>query len=1281
MSAPKWTPEQHDAITARGCNLLVSAAAGAGKTAVLVERIIRQVTDIYNPVDVDRLLVVTFTKAAAAEMRERISSAIARELNNNPDSLHLRRQLTLLNRASVTTLHSFCLDILRRYFYKTDLDPAFRIADDNEAALLRLEILEELFEDCYENRDEEFLKLVDAYGGLRDDSFLQDMVLNLYEFSHSNPWPEQWLEGIYEKYLAAGGGSPENLEWGQSIMESVQLLLKGCRHTLADAVRTASRPGGPAVYLQTLSDDILLVDDLLNAASISWEVLYSEINSALFGKLKPCKGSDIDEYARDKVKNSRDEVKKTVNKIRDDFFSRPAADLTADLLMIAPPVKRLAGLVLEFRERYAKAKNERSLVDFSDLEHYCLKILMDLASVPGRIIPSEAACEMQEYFTEVFVDEYQDTNEVQETILNLVSGTGENATNRFMVGDVKQCIYRFRLAEPDLFLEKYHRYPRSQGGPERGIDLTRNFRSRREVVAAVNFIFRQLMSGTLDKLVYDQKAELVPGAQYPECAANVSTAANTPIEVHLLEKHYVSGEGELPQAEELIQAAELPQDGDSYPGAERDPEELDATQREARVTAKRIREMVLGKNDDDTPGLYVFDGKSGDYRPARYRDIVVLLRTTRNTANVFLEEFRAMGIPAYADLGTGYFEAVEVETMMSLLRVIDNPRQDIPLAAVMRSPVVGLSADELAFVRTHDSTGDYYDAVQKCAASGMGPGTKLRAFLERLETWRTLARRGPLSDLIWRLLHETGYFASVGGMPGGAQRQANLRALYDRCRQFEATSFRGLFRFLRFIERFRETGSDLGTAGALGENEDVVRIISIHKSKGLEFPVVFVAGLGKLFNTADLSKKSLLHKKMGLGLPVVDPDLRLTYPTIAQHAIRLCLKKELLAEEMRILYVALTRAREKLVLVGTAPNLARAALGWCETGRRADPGQYFLPETAIMSARNYLDWIGPALSRHPDGAALRKISPETGDDLALLADITRWELIFPEPQVAIAVLSETFSEKAQFMEQVKRLEPVGVEDSYGEFLEKGLNWKYPCTESAGIPAKASVTELKKRFAIVADEAVEADLVTDKAREKMTDIQGVRPKFLQRISGLSPAEKGSAMHVVMQHMKLEEEINHDTIVRQVQSMQAAGLLTGEQAAAVSISAVLKFFSGPLGHKMKSAPRVKRELAFTMAVPVSETYFNTGDTDDTGVPGGNGSEKVIIQGVIDCLIEEDDGYILIDYKTDYIPPGRTAETAKRYQGQLNLYGIAVERILKRPVKEKYLYFFAAGSEVKC
>ncbi len=1284
MSAPKWTPEQHDAITARGCDLLVSAAAGAGKTAVLVERIIRQVTDIYNPLDVDRLLVVTFTKAAAAEMRERINAAIARELNNNPDSLHLRRQLTLLNRASVTTLHSFCLDVLRRYFYKTDLDPAFRIADDTEAALLRLEVLSELFEDCYESQDEEFLQLVDAYGGLRDDSFLQDMVLSLYEFSHSNPWPEKWLDGIYEKYLATGGGSPGALEWGRSILESVRVLLKGCRDILTDAVRTASRPGGPAVYLQTLNDDISLVDDLLNAALISWDELYSIINSAAFGKLKPCKGSDVDEYARERVKNSRDEVKKTVSKIREDFFSRPPADLNADLQKIAPLVKRLSGLTKEFRERYAKAKTERSLVDFSDLEHYCLKILMDSESAPGRIIPSEAARELQEYFAEVFIDEYQDTNEVQETILGLVCGTGEQHTNRFMVGDVKQCIYRFRLAEPDLFLEKYHRYPRSQGGPERGIDLTRNFRSRCEVVAAVNYIFRQLMSGTLDKLVYDQKAELVSGAQYPDCAANVPTAANTPVEVYLLEKSSGSGDEELLPDQARTQDEDWQPEGGPVTGTGGEPEDLDATQREARVIAGRIRELVQGSGDG-IPGLYVFDRKTGDYRPVVYRDIVVLLRSARNTANVFVEEFRAMGIPAYADLGTGYFEAVEVETMMSLLRIIDNPRQDIPLAAVLRSPVVGLSADEMAHVRTHESNGDYYDAVLKCAASGPGPGLRLRSFLAQLESWRTQARRGPLSDLVWRLLHETGYYAYVGAMPGGAQRQANLRALYDRARQFEATSFRGLFRFLRFIERFREAGSDLGTAGALGENEDVVRIISIHKSKGLEFPVVFAAGLGKQFNTADLSKKSLLHKKMGLGLPMVDPDLRLTYPTVAQHAIRLSLKNELLAEEMRILYVALTRAREKLVLVGTVQSLSKASAGWCETGLRADPGHYPLPENALMSARNYLDWICPALTRHPDGAALRKISPETGVNFALLNDITRWEIITPG-HTNLPLLPETGYNPAEFMERVSHLEPVAVEHQYDEFLEKSLNWHYPWAGIAGIPAKASVTELKQRFAVDTEEASG----TDPVLPAMTDINSIRPKFLHRLSGLTAAEKGSAMHLVMQHIKPEEVMDHDTVASQIHRMYTAGLLTAEQAEAVSTDAIMGFFRGPLGQKVISAKRVKRELAFTMAVPARVIYPEAeivpsqpvpGSRDVPGAQGVPDCEKVIIQGVIDCLVEEDDGFILIDYKTDYIPPGKASETAKKYQGQLNLYSMAVERILKKPVKEKYLYFFAAGYEVKC
>ncbi|TLN17021.1 helicase-exonuclease AddAB subunit AddA, partial [bacterium] len=542
---------------------------------------------------------------------------------------------------------------------------------------------------------------------------------------------------------------------------------------------------------------------------------------------------------------------------------------------------------------------------------------------------SPVALELREYFAEVLVDEYQDINAVQETILRLVSRQETDNPNMFMVGDVKQSIYRFRLAEPALFLQKYRSFPRDAGAQDLGVDLARNFRSRREVVDAVNFVFRQLMTERAGEIAYDEKAELVCGAEYLPGCEGVPVAAG-PVELHLIEKQAPGGG--------TVAADEGETDGDGPGGCEdygdagdgagpslaEELAELDAARQEARIAARRIRVLVHGTSDLPGSEVCVFDKGAGGYRPVQYRDIAVLMRAPGNAANIYLEEFRQAGIPAYANLGSGYFTATEVEVMMSLLKVIDNPRQDIPLAAVLRSPVVGLTAEELAAIRLAALPGDFYEALRRVAGNlpseaGSEPppefvdealGRKAGAFLARLDEWRTMARQGSLADLIWRLYNDTGYYAYVGGMPGGAQRQANLRSLYDRARQYEATTFRGLFRFLRFVEKFRESGHDLGAARALGENEDVVRVMSIHKSKGLEFPVVIVAGLGKQFNTSDLREQALLHKELGIGLPVMDPELRLTYPSIAWEAIKRRLYFEMLAEEMRILYVALTRARE-----------------------------------------------------------------------------------------------------------------------------------------------------------------------------------------------------------------------------------------------------------------------------------------------------------------------------------------------------------------------------------
>lgn len=1258
-----WTDEQLSAVYARDCNLLVSAAAGAGKTAVLVERIIQKILDQNNPTDIDRLLVVTFTKAAAAEMRDRISSAIARELNDNPASRHLNRQLALLNRASITTLHSFCLEVLRQYFYRIDLDPAFRVADDTEVGLMRLEALDEVFESCYEAGDSDFLTLVDSYGGDRNDLFLQEMVLKLYEFASSNPWPAQWLAGLAGSYRDAGGIPLGEHPWGKSLLDWMELQLQGCLTKLEGAIRLTNSPGGPAVYLENLRDDNILLNDLLNAVHHSWENAYLAFSVCKFIQLKRCADKTVDDNLKSAVKQTRDEVKKTVMGLKTSFFFREPGELAADLHKVAPIVETLTRLVNDFTEKYLTAKQAKGLVDFADLEHHCLKILLDNASSPDRLVPSPAALEIRERFDEILVDEYQDINAVQEAILHLVSRDTPNTPNRFMVGDVKQSIYRFRLADPTLFMEKYRHYPREQAGPNLGIDLTMNFRSRPEVIDAVNYVFRQLMTPRVGEITYDNKAELVSGARYAVPTELIQTAAG-PVEVYLLEK---SPAGEIDKdSDEEMDDGDGISNSDTFEDNHEDLQEPDSIQREARLVAGRISKMVSGAGDNKQPEFFVHDKNNG-YRPVQFRDIVILLRATRNTANTFIEEFKQAGIPAYADLSSGYFEATEVETVLSLLRVIDNPRQDIPLAALLRSPIVGLNAADLAAVRLRDRSADFYEAVKLSAQAGETPADlKLSMLLANLEKWRTVARRGSLAELIWQLYNETGYYVYVGGMPGGSQRQANLRALYDRARQYEATNFRGLFRFLRFIEKFQETGFDLGAARAIGENEDVVRIISIHKSKGLEFPVVFVAGMGKQFNTMDLKQKAVLHKELGLGLPVVDLNLGLTYPTIAHSAIGKRMHMELLAEEMRILYVALTRAREKLILVGSVRDLAKSAGRWCEN---VSCPAWELPDTILAGAKTYLDWIGPAIARHPGGQELRHLAGcETIPSAVTQNDPSSWIVsIAPDTEKDLAAPGVPVNQ-SHLLEYVGRGEPVPAEDNYFELLDLRLNWQYSWEGIVGKPAKATVTELKRRFAV--EESGESDTTT--VNTVYRPLKSVRPNFLRQDTGLSAAERGSVMHLFMQHLDFKLDLTRDILEHKITQMVHSELLTLEQADSVDIEAVMAFLASPLAKRITKAVQVRKELPFTMALPAGQVFSDV---------SGDFAEGVIVQGVLDCLVDEGDGFVLIDYKTDAVNEGNIQQAAARYSGQLNLYTRAVETILQKPVKEKYLYFFSLGREIQC
>ena len=932
-----WTSDQWKAIWAKDQDILVAAAAGSGKTAVLVNRMIQKVLSEEDPIDVDELLVVTFTNASAAEMRHRISEALEKAISENPGSQHLRKQLGLMNHASISTLHSFCLEVIRKYYYVTDIDPGFRIADSTEAELLRDEVMEELFEEHYGRSDNEaFFRLVDAFTNDRSDDDLQRMVRSLHDFSRSHPDPSQWLDEVVAMYDVSENATIDELPFVQSLRFDIELQLDAAKDLLERALELTKVPGGPAPRAENFLADLDMVAKLSQASGVSWNALYEQMQTVTFKTAKRCSGADYIKDLVDEATKYRDQAKKMIKALQEELFSRKPESYLRDIRELKGYVETLILLVKQFDERFFAAKAEKNLVDFSDLEHYCLEILTE-KTVNGERIPSEAALEYRQQFKEVLVDEYQDVNLVQESILKLVTADGENKGNLFMVGDVKQSIYRFRLAEPNLFLGKYTRF--THDGQESGlrIDLNQNFRSRKEVLDGTNFLFQQLMGLTVGEIDYDEDAQLKKGAPYPEDHP-------FPIELHVI-NNTASNEVVVSESSE--------------PEANFEEEELEKAQLEARMMAKLIKQAIHEKQP-------IYDPKTKQYRSVQYRDIVILLRSMPWAPQI-LEECKKQGIPVYANLSTGYFEATEVAIMLALLKVIDNPQQDIPLASVLRSPIVGLNEEEMAQIRTFH-TGSYYEAMAhfyRRSDRDENPNTyeKVASFYRKLISWRKHATQEALSDLIWLLYRETRFYDFVGGMPGGKQRQANLRALYDRARQYESSSFRGLFRFLRFIERMQERGDDLGAARALGEQEDVVRLMTIHSSKGLEFPIVFIAGLSKPFNMMDLRKSYLLDKDYGFATKYVNPELRITYPSLPQLAFKKKKQLELIAEEMRVLYVALTRAKEKLYLIASVNDAEKSLKNWSS---KATHSEWLLKDYVRAGAKSYLDWIGPSLIRHQD---------------------------------------------------------------------------------------------------------------------------------------------------------------------------------------------------------------------------------------------------------------------------------------------------------------------------
>ncbi|MGG4217394.1 helicase-exonuclease AddAB subunit AddA [Paenibacillus jamilae] len=1321
-----WSDDQWRAISESGNNMLVAAAAGSGKTAVLVERIIRKIVDPQLGFSVDRLLVATFTKAAAAEMRQRIREALERVLEQEPESEHVRRQLSLLNRASITTLHSFCMEVIRRHYQAIPLDPGFRIMNEHETELLRQELLEELFEEKYELHDEgsTFRRLVDWFSGERTDDAMYVLVQRLYDFSQSHPWPEHWLRETAAAFrvqdVAALGETP----WVRSILADAALSLRGAASLLEQAHETAILPGGPAPYAVTLQEDAAMVKELLQELETQpWASLYDHFQTASFGKLKPVKKDQTEPALQERVKTLREAAKKMITDMKASLFGRRAEAYLEELHATAPLMDELVETVIAFGERFQQHKQSKGLVDFGDLEHYCLKILRHPDSTPYKLLPSDAALEYKSQFDEVLLDEYQDTNTVQEDIVRLVSR--EEPGNRFMVGDVKQSIYRFRLAEPGLFLNKYQRYGMQEQEDGFLIDLARNFRSREEVVDAVNLVFRQIMSVDVAEIEYDERAWLVHGASYPEKTEQDATSAYAP-ELLLVDKggRGFSDDSELSETgdESTLQESELAE-----------LVELETAQLEARAIAQRIKELT---GDNGQP-LLVYDRGLKAMRPAVYGDIVILLRSASVWAPLIVEELRLEGIPASGEQTTGFFKATEVEVMLSLLHIIDNPQQDIPLASVLRSPIVGLTEDELAQIRLEKPDGLFYDALLAAAETehvegnaqeisadvmemdlftedllsspdpvhrndGNTLSARLRSFLRNLDAWRQEARQGSLSILIWNVLEETGYLDWVGGLPGGSQRQSNLRALYDRARQYEtSTSNRGLFRFLTFISRLRERGGDLGSISGGAEPDQAVRIMTIHKSKGLEFPVVFIAGTAKMFNQQDLNAPFLMHKELGFGPKYVEEHNRVSYPTLPNLAIRRRSQLELLAEEMRVLYVALTRPREKLIMTGTVKDLASRAAGWARVKEHTDT---VLPDYMLAAGRSYLDWVGPALIRLPPAVSLREAAGEQDGYYHRLEHMPGADWLFK------IVASETLSgsrvnpdreeevsaeDRQKKTEALRNAELIELNEESETDIAAALSWNYPYERAGKTAANTSVTEMKRWLEMqetgsddwlnLSSISQQANLPEDRENSDSggSQLHLRRPKFMGN-QRLTPTERGTVYHTLLLHLPLDGVMSAEVIEETKARLLNQRILLDVHAKALDTNKILRFFSSELGERLLGSSRIQRELPFTYTMRATD-YWNHSlpavlPEQNTVTEDGQG-DKVLMNGIIDCLFETPEGLVLLDYKTDRITEYRTpSHLTDQYRFQLELYARVIEEITGKKVAEKWLYFIEAGESVQ-
>ena len=1262
----KWTSEQESAIMSpKDSNLgaqtlLVAAAAGSGKTAVLVERIITRLKDMENPLSVQELMVVTFTKAAAAEMSARIGVALAKAMESTDDKAlqaRLERQLNLLPSAHISTLHSFCQWVIRSYFYKLDIPPTARIGNEAEMALLKQEVLENLLKEAYEHNEYGIFDLSDFFSDDKSDAGLQDKVLSLYEFAMSQSNPDGWMRHAVEPYKAAQEQDLRDTLWGRAMWDDQQAEIDRIANRIEQMEPLLESPVGPKKWDKVYQEQLAALAQLKGAQTWSDMVdvcrNLDTFTKASFTSLgKALEKGEVDGALADEFKSLGSQNKDSLKGMKNGLFHIDESVLQQQFKDQYPLIHNLVELTIAFHKAYDEAKKEQGIMDFSDLEHLCLALLVE-PSTEDDPQPSEVALELQDTFKEIMVDEYQDTNGVQETIINLIS----RVDNRFYVGDVKQAIYSFRMADSSLFMNKYNTYGLMNDAVERRIDLAKNFRSHENILTTTNFIFYQIMTQEAAELDYGEKESLIPGRIVEDAPSDWVGGA---VELHLLDTSDTNRSDET--------------DGDSETAGD----EPENNERELDFIIQKIKELHASKKQ--------VQNADGSFRQIQWRDFAVLRRSLAGWGTRAVAAMRQAGIPAVVNERDGYFEAQEIQLLLSLLQIIDNPEQDLPMAAVLHSGLVGLDANELGALRL-TGDGSLWSVMPLYAEQSQDE--RLLQFLAHIERWRTLSRRHGVADLLWDVYETLDYVNYVGAMPNGLVRRANVMALYERAKGFESSGFRGLFRFLRFVESLRDSNQDMAVANVVTEADDVVRLMTIHKSKGLEFPVVFLSGVQKKFNTMDFNSPLLVDKNGGIGLKGYYPDIRVSYPSMPWLYCKSIKSDAMKAEEQRILYVALTRARDKLFLTGYINKEIKKEKGVGAHIKHAALTQtQALGADLIKAGNSYLHWLLIAFARHLDGGApLRNVIELEGE--------TNFDLLDRQCQVKVAIhdgsLYGDLDYKADVDETtINTVRVLGkVNDvALPEEIVQRFAFTYPNLVAAKTTAKISVSELKRRFAERDAEAVSAtdvsmqqkpviscDITEDTTGENAildTSIPTIsETELADSVFGRKPlaiaaadevvtgAQWGTLMHEAMQWLPVKK-YTQKSMTDMLDSLQAEGKFSDEERSLLSDRSLYGFFNSDLGQRLIASKRVERELPFSMLFDGNRVY-----------PAVENGERLFLQGIIDTVFVEDDQWVLVDYKTDRVKSGD--ELIRRYKIQMDLYKEALERLTNMPVKASYIYSF--------